>query len=148
MTRNWTTPTTGVTLSGRSGETKRHDSSYTLSFRGSIVHLCHPPCFNFFSHNKHDIQVRMLGQLMYLVLGSYVTPLVVPCLCFRKCVTLNVKWSNLTKEYYPIISYFNQSILTIFFLVKKDYSSVTFNYSISHLQITVRNRRIWPKFRG
>jgi len=33
-----------------------------------------------------------------------------------------------------------------YFLVKNDDSLVTFNYSISHLQLSIRNSQIWPKF--
>jgi len=34
------------------------------------------------------------------------------------------------------------------FFVKFDYSLVTFNYSISYLQLTIRNSEIWLKFSG
>jgi len=33
-----------------------------------------------------------------------------------------------------------------YFLVKNGYSLVTFNYSISHLQLTMRNGQIRPEF--
>jgi len=39
-----------------------------------------------------------------------------------------------------------QSVNFDFFVVKNDYFLVTFNYSISDLQLTIRNCQIWLKF--
>jgi len=33
-----------------------------------------------------------------------------------------------------------------YFVVKNDHSLVTFNYSISHLQLTIKNSQIWRTF--
>jgi len=60
--------------------------------------------------------------------------------------TVNVKWSNLTKQLAEILIF--QSVNFDYFVVTNDHSLVTFNYSISHLQLTIKNSQIWLKFSG
>ena len=48
--------------------------------------------------------------------------------------TVNVKWSNLSKA---VILMF-QLVNLDYFVVENDHSLVTFNYSISHLQLTIQ----------